>query len=133
MSQAPFICNFGEKLPDIETLIVFEMLKMAELKLLTKIGRPEQSVIQLSNKYFQNKIINDENFNKMFPYSAKQQNEFDFGSTIFMDPLWCLYKQMKYTSRLIEFKQDHFKFKMISMLSQDYNHDAQMLNKAKDD
>ena len=71
MSQAPFICNFGEKLPDIQTLIVFEMLKMAELKLLTKIGRPEHSVIQLSNKYFQNKIINDENFNKMFPYSAK--------------------------------------------------------------
>ena len=41
MSQAPFVCNFGEQLPDIDTLIVFEMLKMTEVKLLTKIGRPE--------------------------------------------------------------------------------------------
>ena len=41
VSQAPFICNFGEQLPDIDTLIVFEILKMTEVKLLTKIGRPE--------------------------------------------------------------------------------------------
>ena len=45
VSQAPFICNFGEQIPDMETLVVFEMLKMVELKLLTKIGRPEQSVL----------------------------------------------------------------------------------------
>ena len=47
-------------MPDVETLIVFEMLKMVELKLLTKIGRPEQAIIQLSNRFFQNKIIDDE-------------------------------------------------------------------------
>lgn len=41
VSQAPFICNFGEQVPDVETLVVFEMLKMVEIKLLTKIGRPE--------------------------------------------------------------------------------------------
>ena len=41
MSQAPFICNFGESVADLETLVTFEMLKMVELKLLTKIGRPE--------------------------------------------------------------------------------------------
>lgn len=45
VSQAPFVCNFGEQIADIETLVVFEMLKMVELKLLTKIGRPEQAVI----------------------------------------------------------------------------------------
>jgi hypothetical protein len=31
--------------PDIETLVVFEMLKMVEIKLMTKIGRPEQAII----------------------------------------------------------------------------------------
>lgn len=60
VSQAPFICNFGEQVPDLETLVVFEMLKMVELKLLTKIGRPEQAIIQISNRFFQNKIINDD-------------------------------------------------------------------------
>ncbi len=45
VSQAPFICNFGEQVPDIETLVVFEMLKMVEIKLMTKIGRPEQAII----------------------------------------------------------------------------------------
>jgi hypothetical protein len=43
--QAPFMCIFGESIPDMETLLVFEMLKMVELKLLTKIKRPEQSII----------------------------------------------------------------------------------------
>ena len=52
ISQAPFICNFGEQEVNTETLIVFEMLKMVELKLLTKIGRPEHSVIMLNNRYF---------------------------------------------------------------------------------
>jgi hypothetical protein len=45
ISQAPFICNFGEQMVDTEALLVFEMLKMVEIKLLTKIGRPEQAVI----------------------------------------------------------------------------------------
>ena len=50
-----------------------------------------------------------------------------------MDQLWCLYKQIKYQSKLIELRQDHFKFKMVSMLSQDYNSDAKMLQRANDD
>jgi hypothetical protein len=53
ISQAPFICTFGEQQAiDFEALVVFEMLKMAEVKLLTKVGRPEQAVIQLNNRFF---------------------------------------------------------------------------------
>ena len=124
MSQAPFICNFGEQVPDIETLVVFEMLKMVEIKLLTKIGRPEQAIIVLSNRFFRNRIIDDEQLNKLFPFSASQQNLMSFDTYIFLDQTWYLYKKIKYTSRLIEFKQDHLKFKMVSMLSQDINQDA---------
>ena len=104
VSQAPFICNFGEQVPDVETLVVFEMLKMVELKLLTKIGRPEQAIIQLCNRYFQNKVIDDEQFNKLFPFSASQQNVLSFDTHIFLDQTWYLYKKIQYTCRLIEFK-----------------------------
>ena len=68
---------------------------MTEVKLLTKIGRPEQAVIQLCNRYFFHKIIDDEQYNQMFPFSAKQQTV-TFETAIFIDQMWCLYKQIKY-------------------------------------
>lgn len=70
MSLAPFICNFGESVADLETLVTLEMLKMVEMKLLTKIGRSEQAIILLSTRYFSDRIIEDELFKKLFPYSS---------------------------------------------------------------
>ena len=52
---------------------------------------------------------------------------------MFIDNLWCLYKKIKYNTRLIEYKQDNLKFKMINMLSRDYNIDAALLQKSNDD
>ena len=60
---------------------------------------------------------------------GRQQNNF----IMFLDHIWCLYKSIKYQIRLVEFRQDHFKFKMVSMISKDYNYDAKMLSKANDD
>jgi len=70
VSLAPFICNFGESVADLETLVTLEMLKMVEMKLLTKIGRSEQAIILLSTRYFSDRIIEDELFKKLFPYSS---------------------------------------------------------------
>lgn len=92
VSQAPFVCNFGDALADIETLIIFEILKMVEVKLLTKIGRPENAIIQLSNRFFRSKIIDDEQYNELFPFAAKQQNKLNFETSLFVDNCWCLYK-----------------------------------------
>ena len=130
ISQSPFICNFGKNVLDIETLLVFEMLKMVEIKLLTKIGRPEQAVITLNNRFFQNKVIDDEEFNRKFPFSAKEQNALLLDRMLFIDHTWCLYKSIKYQCKLIEFKQDHYSFKMLSMISNDQQYDAEMLQKA---
>ena len=41
-------------------MIIFEMLKMVEIKLLTKIGRPENAIIAVTNRFFRSKIIDDE-------------------------------------------------------------------------
>lgn len=71
INQAPMICNFGEQIDNIETLLYFEMLKMVESKLMTKIGRPEESILLLISHYFENKIINDEQFNALFPFSSQ--------------------------------------------------------------
>jgi hypothetical protein len=40
INQAPTICNFGQN-DTVQTIIYFEMFKMVETKLLTKIGKPE--------------------------------------------------------------------------------------------
>ena len=50
-----------------------------------------------------------------------------------MDNAWCLYKRLKYSARLIEFKQDLLKYKMVGMLSKDFNIDAALLQKANDE
>ena len=57
INQAPLICNFGEQIDSIETIIYFELLKMVEAKLMTKIGRPEQGILLLMGHYYENKVI----------------------------------------------------------------------------
>lgn len=52
---------------------------------------------------------------------------------MFVDNCWCLYKQIRYTARLTEFRQDLLKYKMVSMLSDDFNKDALSLQKTNDD
>ncbi len=51
---------------------------------------------------------------------------------MFLNHSWCLYKLMKYNCRLTEFKQDHLKFRMVSMFSKDYNVDAALLQRCND-
>ena len=69
MSQAPFICNFGERIDSIEYLIYFEMLKMVEIKLLAKTGRPEQGILQLMGHYLEDKVINDLPLRPILPFN----------------------------------------------------------------
>lgn len=57
----------------------------------------------------------------------------NFDTYIFLDQTWYLYKKIKYTCRLIEFKQDQLKFKMVSIIGQDFNQDANALQKANDE
>ena len=52
-----------------------------------------------------------------------------FDEQIFLCPKWTLYKILKYQIKLMEFRQDHFKFKMVQSNSQD----GLMLQKANDD
>ena len=117
VSQAPLICNFGQQIMDIETLLVFEMLKMIELKLLTKTGRPEQAIILLSNRVCSRSLIEDEEFRQLFPFSSKQLSTLEFDSDVFISRAWCLYKLIKYKFKLTELKQEHYRFKMVNMLS----------------
>lgn len=81
---------------------------MVEVKLLTKVGRPEQAIITLQNRFYQHKLIEDENFNKQFPFSAQLQNSQIVSKSLFLNSLWCLYKGLKYELKLAVFTLDHF-------------------------
>ena len=65
--------NIHNNAVDVKVVDVNEENKMVEMKLLTKIGRSEQAIILLSTRYFSDRIIDDELFNKLFPYSSSEQ------------------------------------------------------------
>jgi hypothetical protein len=53
-------------------------------------------------------VIDDDQFNQHFPYSAKMQNSRLLDKSLFLSNTWCLYKSIKYESKLIQFKLDLF-------------------------
>ena len=96
---------------------------------MTKIGKPEQGIVMLANQYFEGKIIENEQYKRVFPWSLDNRDLATFDEQIFLCPKWTLYKILKYQIKLMEFRQDHFKFKMVQSNSQD----GLMLQKANDD
>ena len=106
--QAPFVCNFGEQALSYDAIVVFDLLKMVEVKLLTKVGRPEHAIITLQSRFHQHKMIEDEQFNKQFPFSAQLQNSQIVSKSLYLNSLWCLYKAIKYELKLVLFVLDHF-------------------------
>lgn len=70
LSQAPFICNFGEQEMSFDALALQQMLKMAENKLLTKVGQPERAIIQLTSQFFEQTMIGNEQYAQHFHSSV---------------------------------------------------------------
>ena len=92
---------------------------MVELKLLTKDGRPEHAVIHLNNRYFKYSVIDDEEFNKQFPYTAQTKKQEVQGQILFLNNLWYLYKSVKYETKLTSFNIDHIKLRPHHLLQED--------------
>lgn len=94
VSQAPVMVVRTESSAQAEQdhiLIYLEILKMTEIKLLTKIGQPEQAIIQAQAHYF--------------TVAALQ----------LISHNWCLVASLKYQLKLALFKIAHFNYKKHTM------------------